>query len=122
MGLIRKTMSISTLGIIDLRSDKERIARSTRKTKKAVVQQTKAAKRDARAARQQTAAHSQLIKEQNSLQREQTALQAAMVTPALSPAGPPPGWYPDPAGQPFRRWWDGVKWTEHADMPTPGVG
>lgn len=26
MGLIRKTMSISTLGLIDYRSDKERIA------------------------------------------------------------------------------------------------
>lgn len=30
MGLIRKSMSIGTLGLIDLRSDKERIARSSR--------------------------------------------------------------------------------------------
>jgi len=25
--------------------------------------------------------------------------------------GPPPGWYPDPAGGPTRRWWDGTGWT-----------
>lgn len=31
MGLIRKTISASTLGTVDFRSDKERIARSTRK-------------------------------------------------------------------------------------------
>lgn len=24
---------------------------------------------------------------------------------------PPPGWYPDPAGQPAARWWDGGRWT-----------
>jgi hypothetical protein len=32
MGIIRKTMSLSTLGAVDFRSDKERIARSTRQT------------------------------------------------------------------------------------------
>jgi len=41
-----------------------------------------------------------------------------------SPAVPPAGWYPDPAapvGRTGRRWWDGVRWTEHvvADPP-PG--
>ncbi len=24
---------------------------------------------------------------------------------------PPPGWYPDPSGQPATRWWDGHAWT-----------
>lgn len=26
---------------------------------------------------------------------------------------PPAGWYPDPAGQPCLRWWDGSQWTTH---------
>ena len=24
----------------------------------------------------------------------------------------PAGWYPDPAGQADRRWWDGTRWTD----------
>jgi hypothetical protein len=31
---------------------------------------------------------------------------------------PPPGWYPDPAGQAGSRYWDGVKWTTHT-QPAP---
>jgi uncharacterized protein YxjI len=30
---------------------------------------------------------------------------------------PPPGWYPDPAGGPGTRWWDGQGWTEHVQQP-----
>jgi membrane protease YdiL (CAAX protease family) len=26
-------------------------------------------------------------------------------------SSPPPGWYPDPSGQPATRWWDGRAWT-----------
>ncbi len=33
--------------------------------------------------------------------------------------GPPPGWYPDPAGARAWRWWDGARWTEWASDPTP---
>lgn len=28
------------------------------------------------------------------------------------PSEVPPGWYPDPSGQPGYRWWDGYAWTE----------
>ena len=53
MGVIRKTMSMSTLGLVDWKSDKERIAASTRKTKKAVKK------------------NNRLLEEQNRLLREQ---------------------------------------------------
>ena len=31
--------------------------------------------------------------------------------------GAPPGWYPDPAGGPGQRWWDGYTWTEATVLP-----
>lgn len=45
MGVIRKTLSLSTVGLIDLRSDKERIARQSRKQVKATKAQTKVMKK-----------------------------------------------------------------------------
>jgi len=33
--------------------------------------------------------------------------------------GAPPDWYPDPAGGPGKRWWDGYSWTEGVVLPTP---
>ena len=34
---------------------------------------------------------------------------------------PPAGWYPDPYGAPFERWWDGAGWTEHTNTPAPAT-
>lgn len=33
--------------------------------------------------------------------------------------GAPPDWYPDPAGGPGQRWWDGYAWTDAVVLPTP---
>lgn len=34
----------------------------------------------------------------------------------------PPGWYADPDGGPYSRWWDGAQWMAHEPIPeTPGV-
>src|SRR5438309_7018872 len=31
---------------------------------------------------------------------------------------PRPGWYPDPSGGRFARWWDGTRWTDRVAPPT----
>lgn len=41
--------------------------------------------------------------------------------PAGGSPGPPPGWYPDPAGSGARRFWDGAGWTQQVDA-RPGGG
>lgn len=41
MGITRKTLSVCTFGLIDFRSDKERMARSGRQAAKEAKEQTK---------------------------------------------------------------------------------
>lgn len=53
MGVIRKTMSMSTFGLVDWKSDKERMAASARKTKSAARKTNK------------------LLKEQNKILKQQ---------------------------------------------------
>ncbi|MCU1508242.1 MAG: hypothetical protein QOI02_398 [Actinomycetota bacterium] len=33
----------------------------------------------------------------------------------------PSGWYPDPAGTPMLRWWNGRTWTDHLEQVRPEV-
>ena len=35
--------------------------------------------------------------------------------------GAAPGWYPDPGGTPYLRWWDGAQWSPHLSAITPVV-
>lgn len=51
VGMTRKTLSMCTLGLIDYRSDKERVARSARLTKQSVKEQTKLMRQQAKAGR-----------------------------------------------------------------------
>lgn len=53
MGLIRKTMSVSTVGLIDFRSDKERTAAYARGTRKHARRAAGAAKKQAKGAEHQ---------------------------------------------------------------------
>ena len=53
MGLIRKTISLSSVGLVDFKSDKERIAASTRKTKTATRKTNKLLKEQNRILRGQ---------------------------------------------------------------------
>jgi hypothetical protein len=76
VGLFRKIASVSTLGAVDLRSDKERIARKTAKG-------ARAAKISAHEAQVQT----RLLTEQNRLLARQQALPAVPNQPP-TPAGP----------------------------------
>lgn len=40
-----------------------------------------------------------------------------IATPQLAPFG----WYPDPAGTPMLRWWNGTAWTDRLERPRPEV-
>lgn len=33
----------------------------------------------------------------------------------------PFGWYPDPAGTPSLRWWNGAEWTNNVERPRPEI-
>lgn len=93
MGVFRKITSISTLGLVDFRSDKERVARYARQTRNAVRAQSQG--------QMQYMYREQLIANQ-------------------PPA--PPGWYPSPDGLACLRWFDGVQWTSYTSpLGAPGA-
>lgn len=96
MGLFRKITSVSTLGAVDFRSDKERTAAYTRRSAREARRQTRILRQQARTAEQ--------------IARAQAEQQRLLPPP---PVVPPAGWYPDTTGLPVLRWWDGVQWTAH---------
>jgi type II secretory pathway pseudopilin PulG len=85
VGLIRKTLMISTAGVVRGSSKKQRVA-----------------KKSLRELQAQTRLQQQALKEQ-----------AAAPTARPAPAGPPAGWFPSPTRDGVTQWWDGTRWTEH---------
>jgi hypothetical protein len=111
MGIIRKSMSVSTMGIVSYRDKGERAAKYQKQTRNA-----------ARAQVAQNAAQLELQRQQlNALDhgnvreaaRDMSPIQpmAPLVPQPVTPQGPPPGWYPDVQNLEINRWWDGVAWS-----------
>ncbi|MBB5791774.1 DUF2510 domain-containing protein [Jiangella mangrovi] len=92
-----------TVGLVDFRSDKERVARSARLTKRAVKKQTRFIKAKSIAEWQEA--------------KKQAKLDQAILDYELAeddePKLPPAGWFIDPQNPQFERWWDGQQWTHH---------
>jgi hypothetical protein len=94
MGLIRKTLMISTAGLVRGSSKKQRVAKAHLRQTKAQVRQTK---------------------EQTAIMRQQLAMeqqQALAATTAPQPGAPAAGWYPDQNVPGQLRYFDGQRWTD----------
>ncbi|OMQ16787.1 hypothetical protein A7K94_0200210 [Modestobacter sp. VKM Ac-2676] len=103
MGLIRKSMSLTTGGIISYRNKDERVAKYTKQTRNA--------------ARAQVAQNAMVLENQrkqidaadhSNVREEIRDMRATAPAPA---AAPPAGFYNDPEDPLVLRWFDGTQWT-----------
>lgn len=68
----------------------------------------------------QLAQNPQAMAEQQHLLAQQQAQAYQQHAVAQRPPGAiPPGWFPDPSGQPGQRYWDGATWTHFTHPPAP---
>lgn len=112
MGIIRKTTSISTLGLVSYRDKQERSAKYAKQTRNAARAQVAQNAAQLELQRQQLNAmdHANVREEVRDMRPIQP-LQP--LVPALPfPQEPQAGWYPDQRDQSLVRWFDGVTWTE----------
>ena len=101
MGLIRKTMSLSTVGIVDYRSKKERATKYSKQTRTAARAQVAQTAMMLENQRKQLAAA-----DHANVREEVRDMRSA--TPA---AAPPAGFYNDQQDPTILRWFDGSQWT-----------
>lgn len=122
MGLIRKSLAISTIGLVRPNSKKQRVAKAQLKELKQqtriMAEQERQAQldREAAFAAQRTPAPTG-SHQQRKAELDRIRAAAGGVAPAAStgPAPvtlPPEGWYPHPDRQDLLRWWDGGDWTD----------
>lgn len=104
MGLIRKTASISTLGLVKYRSGGEqsrRIAKQTRNAARAQVAQNQVM-----IANQRAQLEAQVQGNGYQMARDIAPVQPMRALPPSMPAG----WYSDPTDTRAMCWWDGTQW------------
>lgn len=103
MGLMRKTLSMCTLGLVRFRNRDERMERFARQTRNA-----------ARLANVQRGQSLELQRDrlaQADVHHVDRQSGGAVSGLARQPVVVPAGWYPDAQGT--IRWFDGFRWTEH---------
>jgi len=118
VGVIRKTASINTMGLVKYRGDREAIVHEARKQAERAERRAKKAEHDeaiARARRKTAEMHEGNV----ARHAAKTAVKASKVVP--DPVLPflPAGWYPDQADPALVRWFDGHSWTNQTSVP-PG--
>lgn len=118
MGLIRKAMSVSTLGAVDMRSDKERTAAYAKSTKKQAKAQTRIMR--AALADQKAARNDMPGAVQPPAPSPWSTPMPAPIQAMPAPTQPvPAGWFQDPLGTPQQRYWDGSVWTNEIAPLSP---
>lgn len=118
MGFTRKMMSISTAGLVDFRSDKERTAAYTRQAKREAKKQTELMRQQTRLmqAQQRTAQRPAAGVPVPAVPQPTVPPQGQAAPPP--PPGPPAGWYPDPSGAKTLRFWNGGMWEDRWGGPS----
>ncbi|MGV9293998.1 MULTISPECIES: DUF2510 domain-containing protein [Amycolatopsis] len=105
MGIIRKSLMVSTGGIVRGSSKKQRVAKAQLKQLEA---QTRAQQATAAAAVKQAEAVAAAV----AAAPAPAPAQLSAPAPTAAPAAPAQGWYPSPNQPGQLQWWDGAAWAE----------